>query len=46
VKEPPVGGKANDAVIKALAEYFEVSKSQVVLAKGGSSKNKIFEIIK
>lgn len=46
VKEPPVGGKANDAVIKALAEYFEVSRSQVVLAKGGSSKNKIFEIIK
>lgn len=46
VKEPPVNGMANEGVINALAEYFEISKSQVVLLKGGSSKNKIFEIIK
>ena len=46
VKEPPVGGKANEAVVRALAEYFEVSKSQVTLLKGGSVKNKIFEILK
>ncbi len=46
VKEPPVGGKANNAVVKALAEYFEVSQSQVTLVRGGSVKNKIFEIIK
>lgn len=46
VKEPPVGGKANEAVVKALAEYFEVSKSQVILVRGGTTKNKIFEILK
>jgi uncharacterized protein YggU (UPF0235/DUF167 family) len=46
VKEDPVGGKANEAVVKALAEYFEVSKSQVNLVRGGSVKNKVFEILK
>jgi uncharacterized protein YggU (UPF0235/DUF167 family) len=46
VKEDPVGGKANEAVAKALAEYFEVSKSQVTLVRGGSVKNKVFEILK
>lgn len=46
VKEPPVSGKANEAVVRVLAEYFEVSKSQVTLVRGGSAKNKIFEIIK
>ncbi len=46
VKEDPVGCKANEAVVKALAEYFEVSKSQVNLVRGGSVKNKVFEILK
>ncbi len=46
VKEPPVDGKANKAVLKALAEYFEVSQSQVGLVSGSTSKNKIFEILK
>jgi len=44
VKEPPVKGRANAAIQKALAEYFKVSPSQVVLVSGFSSKNKIFEI--
>ena len=46
VKEQPVAGKANSAVVKALAEYFEVSPSLVSLVRGGASKNKIFEILK
>jgi uncharacterized protein (TIGR00251 family) len=44
VKEKPQEGKANRAVIKALAEYFEVPQSRIVLLKGQSSKEKIFEI--
>ena len=44
VREPPVKGRANAAIQKALAEYFKVSASQVVLVSGFSSKNKIFEI--
>ncbi len=44
VKEPPVAGQANRAIVKALAEYFNVSPSQVRLVSGFSSKNKVFEI--
>lgn len=44
VKEAPVGGKANEAVIKALAKYFGVAPSLVRLVSGASSKRKVFEI--
>lgn len=46
VKEPPVQGRANVAISKLLAEYFNVSPSQVRLVSGASSKQKIFEILK
>lgn len=45
VKEPPRGGKANQAIVKALAEHFGVSFSRVVLISGFSSKQKVFEVI-
>ncbi len=44
VKAVPVDGKANEAIIKALAEYFDVSKSNITLISGQTSKQKIFEI--
>ena len=44
VKEPPVQGKANRAVVRALAEYFHVSQSQVSIVFGYTSRNKIVEI--
>ena len=44
IKELPVEGRANDAVIKALAEYFNVSRSQVTLVSGAVSKIKVFDI--
>ena len=44
VKEAPVGGKANEAIIEALAEYFDTAKSNIALVSGASSKQKIFEI--
>jgi uncharacterized protein YggU (UPF0235/DUF167 family) len=46
VKELPVQGKANLAIVKALANYFKVSNSQVQLVSGFSSKQKVFEIEK
>jgi uncharacterized protein (TIGR00251 family) len=46
VKEPPLEGKANRAVIEALAEYFQTKKANVLLASGEKSKNKMFEINK
>jgi hypothetical protein len=44
VKEKPQEGKANRAVIKALAEYFRIPQADVALVKGQSSREKIFEI--
>ena len=44
-KAPPRQGRANEAVIKLLAEYFKKPKSAVRIASGGSSKNKIVEIM-
>ena len=44
VKEPPVQGKANRAEVRALAEYFHVSQSQVSIVSGYTSRNKVVEI--
>ena len=45
VKEAPVAGRANEAVIKALAEYFAVAPARVKLLTGQTSKQKLFEIL-
>jgi uncharacterized protein len=44
VREPPIEGRANEAVIKCLAKHFRVSKSQVELVQGAKSKVKLFRI--
>ena len=44
VKAQPREGKANDAVIKLLAEYFGVTRSAVRITSGLSGRNKIIEI--
>ncbi len=44
VKEPPIEGRANKAVIKALAEYFGKAPSQISIVSGHTSKIKIIEI--
>ena len=46
VKAKPIEGEANYAVVNALADYFGVSKSQVVLVRGQTSRQKIFSIEK
>lgn len=45
VKEPPVKGRANKAIIKALAEYFKVPPVNVKIVSGYTSKQKVIEII-
>lgn len=44
VREPPIGGAANEAVERALAEYFDVPPSCVQVVKGGGAKFKQVEI--
>jgi len=38
-------GKANQAVVKLLSEFFDIPKSTVIILKGASSKNKIIELL-
>jgi uncharacterized protein (TIGR00251 family) len=45
VKEPPKEGKANEAVIKLLAEHFGVPQSQLRILSGFKSKNKVVEVV-
>ena len=44
VRQKPQDGEANQALTEALAEYFGIAKSRVVLWRGQTSKEKIFEI--
>ncbi|MCX6718461.1 MAG: DUF167 domain-containing protein [Candidatus Staskawiczbacteria bacterium] len=45
VKEPPLKGKANEAIRNALAVYFKTASSKIKIVSGYSSRNKIIEII-
>jgi uncharacterized protein len=45
VNAPPLEGKANRAVIEALAQYYTVNKNKVILISGEKSKQKTFEIM-
>ncbi len=45
IMEKAIDGKANKAVISALAEYFNTKKSNINIVKGAMSSKKIIEII-
>lgn len=44
VREPPVQGKANEAIVRALARYFHVAPTCVRLLSGFSAKEKVFDV--
>ena len=44
VRAKTIEGKANQAVIKILSEYFDIAKSKVVLIKGKRARDKIFMV--
>ena len=46
VKEPAQKGKANSAVIKAVAKHFKIPQSRVRITSGLSSRQKIIIIEK
>jgi len=41
---PPVEGKANQAVIDFLADFFDIPRSSVTIANGASSRLKLIRI--
>lgn len=45
LREKPVDGEANAALIKILSKHFDVSKSQIVIKRGNTSRRKLIEII-
>jgi uncharacterized protein (TIGR00251 family) len=46
LKEKPVDGKANDALVKVLAVHFGVRQRDIRIVSGASARMKIIEIEK
>jgi len=44
VHTPPIEGRANKRACELLADYFNLSKSSVILVSGQKSRKKIFEV--
>ncbi|MBN4000603.1 DUF167 domain-containing protein [Nostoc sp. LPT] len=44
LKSPPIDGKANEELIKLLADKFDVPKSHIRIKSGFSSRQKLMEI--
>jgi uncharacterized protein len=46
VREPAVGGKANEAVVRLLANHLDVPRSRLELVSGATSRVKRFRIVR
>lgn len=44
LRAKPVDGAANTALIKLLAEYFDVHRSQISIKTGQTSRHKLIEL--
>ena len=44
VTAPAEGGKANEAVVKLLADELDIPKSAVVIKRGETSRNKLIAL--
>ena len=45
VKEAPIEGKANEAVIRLLAKHLGVPKTQLRISRGLTSKTKVIQVL-
>jgi uncharacterized protein len=45
VREIPDKGKANEAVVEALSDFFIVPKSKITILSGQTSSTKIIEVL-
>lgn len=45
LREKPIDGEANQALIKLLAEHFGVAKSCIVIKSGARGRQKLVEVI-
>ena len=44
VTAPPEDGRANEAVIEAVAEWLGVKRRQVEIIRGATSRNKVVRV--
>ena len=44
VREPAVDGKANTALLKLLADYFDTPKTSLQIVRGATAKTKLVEL--
>jgi hypothetical protein len=44
VRAAPVDGRANEELVRVLAEHFEIPKSTVSIARGQSGRSKIVRL--
>lgn len=44
VTDPPIEGRANEALIRFIAELLKVARSSVTIAAGASSRNKVIRV--
>ena len=44
VQAPPHAGKANQAVVELLAQYFSVPKSRIKILRGNAARKKLVQI--
>lgn len=44
LREKPTDGAANQALIRLLANYFQVAKTQITIRRGHTSRHKQVEI--
>ena len=45
VKEPPIEGRANQAIAETLAGHFGIAISRITLISGRSSRRKVFDVL-
>lgn len=45
VKELPVEGRANRAIIKAMADFLGIAPLRLKIVSGYSSRNKVLEVL-
>lgn len=45
LKAVPVEGKANNSLMKLLADHFDIARSRIKIISGKSGRKKIIEII-
>lgn len=44
INAPAIKGKANEKLVEALSEYFNVPKSAVTIVTGHKGRNKVVEV--